>query len=138
VLTNEARLEKFVRCCFDESGGHGLTQDGSGVTAAFDTPISALHFFTKLGAPLGPHGSDIQAGLHVGPIEMTPHGPSGPALVIAAQLLRMAQPGEVLLSRTVQDLLPADVQCEPHPGPPPRVLGTTWDVYRVKHTGERR
>ena len=50
-------------------------------------------------------GVDIRAGLHTGEVEVTPSGVRGIAVHIGARVGAAAGPGEVLVSRTVTDLV---------------------------------
>jgi class 3 adenylate cyclase len=48
---------------------------------------------------------DIRCGLHTGEVELRGEDIGGLAVHIAARISRIASPGEVLISRTVRDLL---------------------------------
>ena len=50
-------------------------------------------------------GLDIRSGLHTGEIELEATDIAGLAVHIAARILAMANPGEVLVSGTVKDLV---------------------------------
>jgi class 3 adenylate cyclase len=132
VIDDEDRFERFLRRSFDECGGYALTNEGAVVTAAFATPVSAVEFFAKVQAALRPHGHEINAGVHAGPVEITPRGPMGPSVVIAGNLRSVARPGEIVATRTIADLLPPNVRCQPRPGPHRRILGNTWELLTIE------
>jgi class 3 adenylate cyclase len=50
-------------------------------------------------------GLDIRAGVHTGEIEQANGSARGIAVHIAARIAAAAQPGELLVSRTVKDLV---------------------------------
>ena len=50
-------------------------------------------------------GLQVRAGLHTGECELLGPKPAGIAVVIGARVMGQAEPGEVLVSRTVTDLV---------------------------------
>jgi class 3 adenylate cyclase len=52
-----------------------------------------------------PLGLQIRAGLHTGEVELSDGGPRGLAVHIGARIGSLAGPGEVLISRTVAELV---------------------------------
>ena len=52
-----------------------------------------------------PLGIELRAGLHTGEVERTQSDVLGIAVHIAARVMDTAQPGEVMISRTVKDLV---------------------------------
>jgi class 3 adenylate cyclase len=51
-------------------------------------------------------GLEIRAGLHTGEVEMVPGDVHGVAVHLAARVMALAGPGEVLISSVTRDLLP--------------------------------
>ena len=49
-------------------------------------------------------GVDVRAGVHTGEVEIAGEKPSGIAVHIAARIVALAQPGEIVVSSTVKDL----------------------------------
>ena len=47
----------------------------------------------------------LRAGIHTGEVDLVSDEISGPSLSIAEEVFRHAQDGEILVSRTVKDLL---------------------------------
>jgi class 3 adenylate cyclase len=91
-----------------EVGGHGgLIADftGDGVVATFDGPGRAV----RCGLALQDHahalGVTIRAGVHTGEIERRGEDVAGIAVHIAARVMALADRDEVLVSRTVKDLV---------------------------------
>ena len=58
-----------------------------------------------LGPILQPLGLQIRAGLHTGEIERVGGDVSGVAVHLAARIMAAAEPGEVVVSRVVPDLV---------------------------------
>ena len=90
-------------------GGRVIKSTGDGILAIFDAPSRALRCAVSINARLFELGIRVRAGVHAGPIVMRDDGDiSGVAVNIAARVLGIAAPGEVLASRSVVDLLSAD------------------------------
>ena len=88
-----------------EHGGRLVETTGDGVLAAFDGPGHAIPAVLALGGALRRLGLEIRAGVHTGEVEMRGSAIGGLAVHIGARVMQQAGPGEVLVSRTVQDIL---------------------------------
>ena len=86
-------------------GGRELRTTGDGFFALFDGPARAVRCALALAAAVGPLGLDIRAGLHTGEIEMAGDHIEGLAIHIGARIAALAGAGQVLVSRTVRDLV---------------------------------
>jgi len=103
-----ARLEDFqtrVRRELRRHRGREIGTRGDDVLATFDGPARAVRCATAVRESARPLGVEVRAGLHTGEIE--PHGDdvAGIAVHIGARIEALAQAGEVLVSRTVVDLV---------------------------------
>jgi class 3 adenylate cyclase len=78
---------------------------GDGFLAAFDGPTKAIHCATAIRERVAEIGLKVRAGLHTGECEKRGEDLSGIAVHLASRLLDHAQPGEILVSRTVKDLI---------------------------------
>jgi class 3 adenylate cyclase len=78
---------------------------GDGLLATFDGPGRAIACAVALRDQLGDIDLQIRAGLHAGEVEPRGDDVGGIAVHIAARILAEAEPGEVLVSRTVRDLV---------------------------------
>jgi class 3 adenylate cyclase len=83
-------------------GGRLVKTTGDGVLATFDGPARAIRCASSL-AKLLP--VPIRAGLHTGEVELRGDDVGGIAVHIGARVANLAGPGEVLVSRTVKDLV---------------------------------
>jgi class 3 adenylate cyclase len=87
-------------------GGHLVKRTGDGVLATFDGPARAVQCSLAIRSALRQVGLDVRAGVHTGEIER--HGDddvAGIAVHLAQRVQSVAQPGEILASRTVTDLV---------------------------------
>jgi class 3 adenylate cyclase len=78
---------------------------GDGVLATFDGPARAVR--CALAIRTGAHavGLEVRAGVHTGEYEVMADDIAGIAVHLAARVLATAQPGEVITSSTVTDLV---------------------------------
>jgi class 3 adenylate cyclase/pimeloyl-ACP methyl ester carboxylesterase len=78
---------------------------GDGFFATFDGPARAIRAAHSI--IVGLEGLDLQArvGIHVGECELHDRKPTGVAVNIGARVASLADPGEVLVTRTVRDLV---------------------------------
>jgi class 3 adenylate cyclase len=78
---------------------------GDGILSWFDGPARAVRCAAQLRDELRRAGLDCRAGLHAGEIERRGDDIAGIAVHIAARVESQASAGEVLVSRTVKDLV---------------------------------
>jgi len=78
---------------------------GDGLVARFDGPARAVRCALALQEELRALGLGIRAGLHTGEIEVRGGDVAGIAVHLAARVMALAEGGEVLVSRTVKDLV---------------------------------
>ena len=86
-------------------GGRELRTTGDGFFALFDGPARAVRCALALGNALEPLGLQVRAGLHTGEVELTGDEIQGLAIHIGARIAAAARAGDVLVSRTVKDLV---------------------------------
>jgi len=85
--------------------GRELDTAGDGFFAAFEGPARAVQAAAGLRDPLRAIGLEVRAGLHTGECEVSDGKIVGIAVLIGARISSLAGPGEVLVSRTVKDLV---------------------------------
>jgi len=86
-------------------GGREVATTGDGFLAAFDGPARALRCALAIGDAAHQLGIEVRAGLHTGEVEIRGGDIAGIAVHIAARVAAEADAGEVLVSRTVTDLV---------------------------------
>jgi class 3 adenylate cyclase len=89
----------------ERHGGRVVKTTGDGLLATFDGPARAIRCARLLSDELLSRGMPIRAGLHTGEIELRGDDVGGIAVHIGARVGAAAGPGEVLVSRTVKDLV---------------------------------
>jgi class 3 adenylate cyclase len=89
----------------EQWGGRVVKSTGDGLLATFDGPGRAIACAVALRDQLADIDVRIRAGLHAGEVELRGDDVGGIAVHIAARILTAAGPGEVLVSRTVRDLV---------------------------------
>jgi class 3 adenylate cyclase len=100
-----ATHDALVRTELDRYRGQEVRFDGDGVLATFDGPGRAVRCACAIRDAIGALGLDVRAGLHTGEIELRGDGIEGIAVVVGKRVSSTAGSGEVLVSRTVADLI---------------------------------
>jgi class 3 adenylate cyclase/pimeloyl-ACP methyl ester carboxylesterase len=85
--------------------GRLVNTTGDGLVATFDGPARAIRSALAIRDALRGLGVDIRAGLHTGEIEQRGADIGGLGVHIAARMMALAEPGRVVVSRTVKDLV---------------------------------
>src|SRR5205807_1807450 len=85
--------------------GRELDTAGDGFFAAFNKPAEAVRAGAAIVAAVSELGVSIRAGLHAGEAEAADGKISGIAVHIANRVMSAAEPGEVLVSGTLRDLV---------------------------------
>jgi class 3 adenylate cyclase len=86
-------------------GGRLIKSTGDGVVATFDAPGRALRCADALRKAVADAGIHVRCGIHTGEIELRGSDIGGIAVHIAARVEAHAEADEVLVSRTVRDLV---------------------------------
>jgi class 3 adenylate cyclase len=95
----------LVRRELDRFRGREIDTAGDGFLALFDGPARAIRCALAIRHKLHGAGIDIRAGLHTGEIEVAGSDVRGVAVHIGARVASLAGRGEILVSRTVVDLV---------------------------------
>jgi pimeloyl-ACP methyl ester carboxylesterase len=85
--------------------GAELDVAGDGFFARFDGPARAVRCACAISESVRELGLEIRAGLHTGECEVMDSKVGGIAVHIGARVAKEAEPGEVLVSSTVKDLV---------------------------------
>ena len=100
-----ARHHAIVRRELARFHGRELDTAGDGFFAAFDGPARAVQAAAVLRDLLAAIGLEIRAGIHTGECEVSDGKIVGIAVSTGSRISSLAAPGEVLVSRTVKDLV---------------------------------
>jgi class 3 adenylate cyclase/esterase/lipase len=85
--------------------GREVKTTGDGLLATFDGPARAIRCACSMRQRVGVLGLKVRTGLHTGECELIGDDVGGIAVHIAARVTSMANADEVLVSRTVRDLV---------------------------------
>ena len=99
------RHDDFVRRQLERFSGHEEKFTGDGIVATFDGPARALRCGTAIRDAARQIGLEVRVGIHTGEVERRGTELAGIAVHLAHRICQAAQPGEVLVSRTVVDLV---------------------------------
>jgi class 3 adenylate cyclase len=86
-------------------GGRVVKTTGDGALATFDGPARAVHCALAIRDALQQLDLQVRIGLHTGEIERRGDDVAGIAVHLAQRVQSLAQAGEILVSRTVVDLV---------------------------------
>ena len=95
----------FVRRQLELFRGREISFDESGILATFDGPARAIRFAGVISDSAGQLGVDVKSGLHTGECDVIDGKYSGFAVELTQKIAADAAPGNILVSRTVKDLV---------------------------------
>jgi class 3 adenylate cyclase len=97
--------DRMTRDLVNAYGGRAIKSTGDGFLATFDGPARAVRCAKTIGQRVSDLGIELRAGLHTGEVEMIGSDVGGMAVHIGARIGALGEPGEVLASSTVRDLV---------------------------------
>jgi class 3 adenylate cyclase len=128
------RHHALVRHRLAEFRGDELDTAGDGFFAVFDGPGRAIECARAIAADLGSLGLEVRLGLHTGECERLGDKLSGIAVPVGARVAAVAQPGEVLVSSTVKDLVAGSgIEFEDRGTHELKGVPGEWRLYAVSH-----
>jgi pimeloyl-ACP methyl ester carboxylesterase len=101
----DGTFDAHVRREIEWFRGRALHAGDTAYTAAFDGPARAIRCAASMAASAPRFGRTVRVGLHTGECEVDGAGLRGPAVDMARALGTHAAAGDVLVSRTVKDLV---------------------------------
>jgi class 3 adenylate cyclase len=114
------------------SGGRMVKHTGDGLLAEFRLASQAVTAACELRDRLGDIGIRTRIGIHVGEIERRDDDISGVAVHVAARLMSLAQPGEIVTSGSVPPVIGTTTyNFEPGPDAQLKGLPGTWTTFHV-------
>jgi class 3 adenylate cyclase len=112
--------------------GRMVKSTGDGVLATFDGPGRAMRCACAIRDAVRSLGVEIRAGLHTGEIELRGDDVAGVAVHIGARVSAAARASEVLVSRTVTDLVAGSgIEFEDRGEHELRGVPGTWRLFSV-------
>jgi len=95
----------IVRQALKRHRGREIDTAGDGFFATFGQPSDAIDCAADMIARLHAAGIDIRAGVHMGEVEVMDSGLGGIAVHVGARVMSKAEPGQILVSSTIRDLM---------------------------------
>lgn len=99
------RHDRLARELVERHRGTFIKGTGDGIVATFDGPGRAVRCALALGEASEQIGLRLRAGLHTGEIEIRGLDIGGIAVHTAARVMALSEPGQVLVSKVVTDLV---------------------------------
>jgi class 3 adenylate cyclase len=117
-------------------GGAVVKSTGDGHLATFDGPTQAIRCAEALQTDAETLGIEIRVGIHTGECELLDNDIAGIAVHIAARILGQAGAGDILVSRTVRDLVVGSgTGFEDRGSVELRGVPGTWELLAVDRRG---
>ena len=124
------RHHTLVRQELERFRGREVDTAGDGFFATFDGPARGVRCALAIRDLVRTLGIEIRAGLHIGECEIMGPKVGGIAVHIAARIMALSQPGGVLVSRTVKDLVAGSgLDFESAGRHALRGVAEEWDLY---------
>jgi pimeloyl-ACP methyl ester carboxylesterase len=118
--------------------GQEIDTAGDGFFASFDGPARAIRCACAIAEAMRELGLDVRLGLHTGECEIAGGKIAGIAVHTGARVASRAEPGEVLVSHTVKDLVAGSgIRFEDRGLQELKGIGGEWHLYRVDPTSAR-
>ena len=124
--------DDMVRRLLRRFAGREVKATGDGFMATFDGPARAIQCAVAIRDGARQLGLDVRVGLHCGEVELRGADIGGIAVHIAQRVESLADPGEVLVSRTVKDLVAGStVAFEDRGEHVLKGVPDAWQLFRV-------
>jgi class 3 adenylate cyclase len=130
------RHNGLIRGLLARSHGREVDTAGDGFLAQFDGPARAVRCALGIVEGVRAFGLEVRAGVHTGEVELIGDNISGITVHIGARVAALAGPGEVLVSRTVVDLVAgSDLEFEDYGEREFKGVSGAWKIFRVLQSG---
>jgi class 3 adenylate cyclase len=124
--------ERMLRREVEATGGRVVQLIGDGSLSTFNGPARAIRCAERICAAAAELEVQIRAGLHTGECEVIDDGVAGMAVHIAARVSAQANGGEVLVSRTVRDLVTGSgIALQPRGEHELKGVPGSWELFAV-------
>ena len=132
------RFDEVTGNLAERFGGAVVKSMGDGHLLTFDGPTQAIRCAEALSADAEGMGIDIRVAIHTGECELLDNDIGGIAVHIAARILGQAGAGEILVSRTVRDLVVGSgTGFDDHGSVELRGVPGIWELLAVDRHGAR-
>ncbi|MFZ0625699.1 MAG: adenylate/guanylate cyclase domain-containing protein [Acidimicrobiia bacterium] len=121
-----------LRSQLERFRGVEVDNAGDGFLATFDGPARAIQCAQAIGPQVEALGLEVRAGVHTGEVERIGDDVAGIAVHIGARIAGLAGANEVLVSRTVKDLVAGSgIEFEDRGEHSLKGVPDKWHVYAV-------
>ena len=125
--------DAMVRTHLSRFRGREIKTTGDGFLAIFDGPARAVFCGSAIRDGARRLGIELRAGLHTGEIELRGTDIAGISVHIAQRVSAVANPNEVLVSRTVTDLVAGSgLAFQPRGEHELKGVPGTWMLFAVR------
>jgi class 3 adenylate cyclase len=129
--------DAMVRSALARHKGREVKTTGDGFLATFEASGRAIRCASEIVAGARDIGLELRAGIHTGEVEVRGEDIAGLAVTIAKRTCDLAQPGEVLVTRTVTDhVVGSGAQFEDRDEHELKGVPGRWRLFRVKNLGD--
>jgi len=126
----------LIRHQLGRFSGREIDTAGDGFFASFDGPARAIRCACAISDSVRGIGLEVRAGLHTGECELVDGKVGGIAVHIGARVASLAAPREVLVTRTVRDLVAgAGLQFEDRGTRVLKGVPDRWQLFAVREGG---
>lgn len=127
------RHDQAVRRQLERFRGREVKMTGDGVLATFDGPARAVLCASAIRDAASQLGLKVRAGVHIGEVEVRGQDVGGMAVHIAARVAALAEPRQVLVSRTVVDVIVGSgIQTADHGEHVLKGVPGSWHLFAVE------
>jgi class 3 adenylate cyclase len=125
--------DRLARELVAQYQGRLVKSTGDGILALFDRPGRGIRCASALRDRLKGTGIELRAGVHTGEVQLRGADVGGIAVHLAARVMAAAAPGEILVSRTVHDLVAgSDYLLEDRGAHTLKGMTGQWQLFAVR------
>ena len=125
--------ERQVRAVLSRHGGREIFTKGDEFLVSFDGPARAVRCAVALRNEASQLDLQVRTGIHTGEVELRGDDIAGIAVHIGARVTAAAEPGEILVSRTVTDLVAGSgLEFEDRGSHKLKGVDSEWQLFAVK------
>jgi class 3 adenylate cyclase len=128
-----AEHRRSVRSSLAAFGGNEVDTAGDGFVATFQGPARAIECASTILDETESLGIQVRAGIHTGECEVSDDGITGVAVHVAARVMAGAEPGQILVSKTVKELVAGSgIRFEDRGPYTLKGVPGEWDLFAVR------
>jgi class 3 adenylate cyclase len=128
------RHDEIARSCIGRRGGAVIKTTGDGILATLPSATTALRSARELRAALHAEELEVRVAIHVGDIDRRDDDISGINVVIAARVLNLAGPGEILMTSAALTATGESLKLEPRGEHHLKGVRGTWPIFSILDT----